>query len=123
MVPRNGRMVLFPAGLMHSVEKYEGDRPRITIAFNLHHSGFEVPRLVHRERAANWMWSNFRGIMMLKSKLPEKAVGLCLIRRVLASTPMPKPASFAAIRQYVATAISHSFALASERFEKLDGSD
>jgi len=123
MVPRNGRMVLFPAALMHSVQKYEGSRQRITIAFNLHHPGFAVPRLVYRERAVNWMWSNFRGVMLLKSKIPEKAMGLWLIPRVLASTSLPRPASLATIRQYVATAISHSFALASERFEKLKSSD
>ena len=118
MVPQNGRMVLFPAGLMHSVEKYIGNRPRITIAFNLHHAGFNVPRLAHRELAANWMWANFRGLMILRRKVPEKLVALCSIPRVLASSPVPQPISFRTLWQYFSTAASHAFALASERFEK-----
>lgn len=33
--PKNGRMVLFPAWLKHSVRPYKGTRERISIAFNL----------------------------------------------------------------------------------------
>ncbi len=121
MVPRNGRMVLFPAGLMHSVEKYTGDRPRITIAFNLHHPGFAVPRLAHRELATNWMWANFRGLMLLRRKFPEKVAALFSIPRVLASSPLPRPASVKTFWQYLSTATRHAFALASERFEKRNG--
>jgi hypothetical protein len=117
MTPRSGRMLLFPASLLHSVETYLGDRPRITIAFNLYHPGFAVPRLAERERAENWMWANFRGVMIFKRKLPEKLFGLCLIPRVLASAGMPKPATLGTMRQYLLTSVSQAFALASERFE------
>jgi Putative 2OG-Fe(II) oxygenase len=41
IMPQNGRMLLFPASLKHSVESYRGERPCITIAFNLHHPGFQ----------------------------------------------------------------------------------
>jgi hypothetical protein len=34
ITPENGLAVLFPADLDHEVEPYEGDGPRITIAFN-----------------------------------------------------------------------------------------
>jgi hypothetical protein len=66
------------------------------------------------------MWANFRGVMILQRKLPEKAVGLLTIPRVLAGTSIPKPLSFKTLRQYFSTAINHAFALASERFEKFD---
>ena len=65
MTPRNGRMLLFPASLMHSVEVCDGEYPRITIAFNLYHPGFAIPRLAEYERSAGWMWTDFRGLMIL----------------------------------------------------------
>jgi hypothetical protein len=123
MLPRNRRMVLFPASLQHSVETYLGERPRITIAFNLYHPGFAVPRMAERERAENWMWANFRGVMMLKRKLPEKFFGLYLIPRVMASVGIPKPPTLSAVRRYLSTSISQAFALASERFEARNGTE
>ena len=117
MIPRNGRMLLFPASLMHSVETYDGDKPRITIAFNLYHSGFAIARFEHREQAANWMWTNFRGVMLLKRKIPEKLFALLSIPRVIATTPLPKPLSLKTLRAHIKTSINHAFALASERFE------
>ncbi len=117
MIPRNGRMLLFPASLMHSVETYDGDKPRITIAFNLYHPGFAVARLEHREQAANWMWTNFRGLMILKRKIPEKLFALLSIPRLLATRPIPKPLSLKTFRAHITTSINHASALASERFE------
>ena len=35
IVPCAGLMLMFPADLLHSVEVYTGDRPRISVAFNL----------------------------------------------------------------------------------------
>ena len=58
-------MLLFPASLMHSVEVCDGEYPRITIAFNLYHPGFAIPRLAEYERSAGWMWTDFRGLMIL----------------------------------------------------------
>jgi uncharacterized protein (TIGR02466 family) len=121
MIPKNGRMLFFPASLMHSVETYGGDRPRITIAFNLFHPGFTVARLTERERSSNWMWRNFRGLMILRKKIPEKLFGLALIPRVIASTPVPRPMSLRGLVAYLATSVDHAFALASGRFEARDG--
>ncbi len=42
--PRPGSMLLFPSTLRHRVEPYLGDELRITIAFNLYHPGFVIPR-------------------------------------------------------------------------------
>lgn len=117
MLPKNGRMLLFPASLMHRVESYTGDRPRITIAFNLFHPAFAVARLAEREQSADWMWANFRGIMILKRKIPEKLLGVALIPRLITSRPLPRPLSLRALRAHTSTAIAHAFALASERFE------
>jgi hypothetical protein len=33
--PENGRCVMFPGWLSHSVSIYRGDAPRISVAFNL----------------------------------------------------------------------------------------
>lgn len=79
MDPRNGRMVLFPAGLMHSVEPYQGHAQRITIAFNLYHPALAVPRLDDFLQQADWWWVNFRGLVLLKRKLPEKIHALRLL--------------------------------------------
>ena len=35
ITPRTGMMLMFPSNLMHGVTRYEGDRPRIVISFNL----------------------------------------------------------------------------------------
>jgi uncharacterized protein (TIGR02466 family) len=34
--PQSGMILLFPAYLQHSVRKYDGERPRICVAFNAH---------------------------------------------------------------------------------------
>ena len=34
--PQSGMMIVFPSFLPHAVHPYEGDRPRISIAFNVH---------------------------------------------------------------------------------------
>jgi hypothetical protein len=117
MSPKNGRMVLFPASLMHSVETYEGSSPRITIAFNLYHPGLAVSRYERYEQSASWIWTNFRGVMVLKRKVPEKLVGLGLIPRMMLTTPIPAPYSLHNLRSYLLNSVSHAFALASERFE------
>ena len=32
--PQSGTLLMFPSWLLHSVRRYEGDRPRISVAFN-----------------------------------------------------------------------------------------
>jgi uncharacterized protein (TIGR02466 family) len=71
VVPKKGLMVLFPSSLHHYVEKYTGDKKRITIAFNLKHTGFLIPdysTIDSSKKEITWMWKNFRGIMHLQSK-------------------------------------------------------
>ena len=72
VVPKKGLMVLFPASLHHYVEKYAGEKKRITIAFNLKHTGFVIPDYsVLDQQKISWMWKNFRGIMYLQSKVAK----------------------------------------------------
>ncbi|MBB5019755.1 uncharacterized protein (TIGR02466 family) [Chitinivorax tropicus] len=117
MTPRNGRMLMFPASLMHSVEVYGGDTQRITIAFNLYHPGFGVPRLEEFMQQSDWWWTNFRGLMIAKRKLPEKLYALTRIPGQLLARKVENPLSFNAWRRHVSTAVGHATALASERFE------
>jgi uncharacterized protein (TIGR02466 family) len=117
MTPSNGRMVLFPAALMHHVEPYEGEGPRITIAFNLLHPGLAVPRIDEYLQSADWMWTNFRGLMILKRKIPEKLYGLGLIPRQLLGRSIAGGLSFRTLADHLSTAVDHAFALASKRFE------
>jgi uncharacterized protein (TIGR02466 family) len=35
IVPKDGLLMLFPSGLLHSVARYDSDRPRMVISFNL----------------------------------------------------------------------------------------
>jgi len=77
VTPKAGLMVMFPGRLYHHVERYHGDGLRITIAFNLKHPAFAVPYyddMIDR----GWWWTNFRGLMMIPAKIPEKmrAIGL-----------------------------------------------
>lgn len=77
LVPRPGTMALFPASQFHYVEPYRGKGVRITIAFNLYHPDFTVlyyPGM----RDEGWWWTNFRGLMILKQKIPEKMRALSL---------------------------------------------
>lgn len=117
MPPASGRMILFPGSLMHSVAVYEGDRPRITIAFNLCHPDFGIPRLDEYPGQLNWMWKNFRGLMILQRKIPEKLYALTLLPRYLFAHKVPNPSALQSWRDHIAVAISHATALASERFE------
>lgn len=117
MTPRNGRMLLFPASLMHSVESYDGDTQRITIAFNLFHPAFNVPRLDERLKQSDWWWTNFRGLMLLKRKVPEKLYALCLLPREIMARPVGNPMSFRAWREHLGMALQKATALASESFE------
>lgn len=75
IVPRDGLMVLFPASLEHYVEPYDGDRVRITIAFNCKHRGFVIPTYPGVEEPT-WMWRNFRGVMVARERLVGKARSL-----------------------------------------------
>lgn len=117
MTPRNGRMLMFPASLMHSVETYDGNTQRITIAFNLYHPGFSVPRLEEHLQQADWWWTNFRGLMVLKRKVPEKLYALSLLPKQVLARRVSNPLSFKAWRAHLSTALNHATALASERFE------
>lgn len=69
IVPQPGLMVLFSSMLWHRVEPFLGEGCRITIAFNLSHPGFVIPRYSEPESAKTrgfkgWMWRNFRGLML-----------------------------------------------------------
>jgi uncharacterized protein (TIGR02466 family) len=66
IVPQPGLMVLFPATLRHYVTPYAGEANRITIALNMKHDGFVIPRYPE-ENAPSFMWRNFRGPMMVAS--------------------------------------------------------
>jgi len=77
LVPMPGAACLFTATQMHYVEPYRGKGVRISIAFNMRHRDFDVlyyPSM----RSQSWWWRNFRGLMILRSKIPEKlrALGL-----------------------------------------------
>lgn len=113
MSPRNDRMVLFPASLMHSVEAYQGQAQRVTIAFNLYHPALQVPRIEHRLQQADWWWTNFRGLMLAKEKLPEKLYALGLLPQQL----MGRAVQGRSLAARLKLAWAHATALASERFE------
>jgi len=71
VIPRAGTMALFPAALFHYVEPYQGNGMRISVAFNLSHPNLEAlyyPEMLEQ----SWWWKNFRGLMLLKTKFPEK---------------------------------------------------
>ncbi len=64
VVPRPGLMVMFPGAISHHVEPNQGDDERITIAFNLEHTGFTRGPLGAPVSVSFW-WRNFRGIMLV----------------------------------------------------------
>jgi len=64
IVPETGLMVLFPAALRHYVETYRGRNQRMTIAFNLKHSGFLIPTYADQLQSKRWWWRNFRRVMV-----------------------------------------------------------
>ena len=114
IMPKNGLMVIFPASLYHSVEPYSGDGVRITIAFNMYSPAFTVPFYPGME-SRGWMWTNFRGLMLIPTKAPEKARALALIPRYLFARRPPASVRPGEWRHYLRTAIDHAFANASER--------
>lgn len=80
VTPKAGVMVMFPGRLYHHVERYSGAGLRITIAFNLKHPGFTVP-YYDDMLDKGWWWTNFRGLMMIPVKIPEKMRALALLPR------------------------------------------
>lgn len=81
IVPQEGQMVLFPASMFHRVESHRGNRPRITLAFNLSHPKMKLStgplqsfleqreQTVQRSGLRQWMWRNFPGPMRLHKRL------------------------------------------------------
>ena len=67
VVPEAGLMVGFPATLRHYVTPHAGDRERITIAFNLKHHGFVIPRYPE-PTPPTFLWRNLRGPMLVASR-------------------------------------------------------
>ncbi len=68
-------------------------------------------------KEADWWWTNFRGLMMLKRKLPEKLYALSLLPRQIMARPVSNPLSINAWRAHFAVALQSATALASEYFE------
>jgi len=68
IVPQSGLMVFFPATLRHAVTRYEGDGDRVTIAFNLKHDGFVIPKYPEPE-PPSFLWRNLRGPMLVARAL------------------------------------------------------
>lgn len=66
--PRAGLMVMFPGPLFHRVERYDGDASRITVAFNVAHPGFTIPRY----EPTDFWWQNFRGIVRGRRIIVER---------------------------------------------------
>ena len=80
VVPQPGLMVLFSSMLWHRVEPFLGDGSRITIAFNLSHECFLIPRYPKSQSSENagfrgWMLRNFRGLMLPASHLKSRLKG------------------------------------------------
>jgi Putative 2OG-Fe(II) oxygenase len=63
--PRPGRMAMFPATLPHYVTAYEGTGTRITIAFNLRHTGFAVADFENPYSRRRALWRDYRGPMLV----------------------------------------------------------
>jgi len=75
VVPEAGLMVGFPATLRHYVTPHAGDRERITIAFNLKHHGFVIPRYPEPD-PPTFLWRNLRGPMLVASRARKAARAL-----------------------------------------------
>jgi len=116
ILPENGLMVIFPASLYHSVEPYSGEDVRITIAFNLWNPAFGVPLYPGMERLG-WWWTNFRGLMLISAKAPEKLRALGAVPHYLFARRPPASLRPAEWSHYLRTAFDHAFANASERTE------
>lgn len=112
VIPKASMMVMFPARVYHYVQPYSGEGVRITIAFNLWHPGFTVP-IYDGMREGSWWWVNFRGVMILREKIPEKINALTLIPRKLRERKFPWSSGWGVWRDHFMTAIDHAFADAS----------
>src|SRR5205823_5356735 len=64
VVPTPGLMVCFPATLRHYVCPHPTGAARITIAFNLRHPGFVIPRYAEPD-PPTFLWRNLRGPMLV----------------------------------------------------------
>lgn len=67
--PTPGKMVVFPATLPHYVTPYLGTEKRITIAFNLRHTGFMVTDFENRHSRRRTLWRDYRGPMLIMFEL------------------------------------------------------
>lgn len=114
--PVEGKMVLFPSRLSHSVDTYSGEGPRVSIAFNLWHHELKVPFYPSIDLPDSWWWQNFRGVMVLPEKIPEKIDGLRLIPEKLRA--MRRPPSLLQWPQHVRAAVDEAFTDASTAAEK-----
>lgn len=120
IVPENGLMVVFPASLYHSVEPYSGEGVRITIAFNLGHPAFTVPMYDGMEDPS-WWWHNFRGLMIIPAKVPEKLGALRRIPRELLARKLPRSARWGPWRDHIRAALEHASAQASAAADRARG--
>jgi hypothetical protein len=110
-------MVVFPGRLYHYVEPYTGNRLRITIAFNLKHPDFVVPYYEGMQEP-DWWWTNFRGLMIIPEKVPEKLRALCILPAKLRARQVPRSFQLRAWMNHFKTALHHAAAEASARAEQ-----
>jgi uncharacterized protein (TIGR02466 family) len=114
ITPQSGLMVLFPSTLYHYVEPYQGDRERITIAFNMKHPGFTIPVYPGMEEEG-WWWKNFRGIMVLPAKAQEKLYALSIVPGEFFARGLPRTLRPGAWGVHLKAALEHATAKASAR--------
>jgi hypothetical protein len=76
-----------------------------------------VPRLDERLQQDDWWMTNFRGLVLLKRKIPEKLYAMRLLPRQLAARKVSNPLSLKAWGRHIDAAMQHATALASEHFE------
>ena len=76
-LPEKGKLVFFPGTLWHRVDEYTGETPRITIAFNLRVRSLETFSFDQGSKGArfmNYMWTNYRGLMVMGSRIKRTFV-------------------------------------------------
>jgi len=112
VVPQAGLMLVFPSTLYHYVEPYGGDRKRVTIAFNMKHPDFVIPMYEDME-PSTWWWRNFRGLMILPRKIPEKLRALALVPAKLHSRQLPRTVHPGPWLEHIRAAIDQATAEAS----------
>jgi hypothetical protein len=120
VVPQAGVMLIFPASLYHYVEPYQGEGLRVTIAFNVYHPKFRVLHYPGTQELG-WWWTNFRGIMLLGTKIPEKFRALRLMLPYVAQEMAQSRDAGTTVRARIGVAISRALADASEWKEKSAG--